>query len=141
MKKYVLDANALLVLLVDRPGAHRVARLLEQAKRQGSRVFLSAVNWGEIFYSLWRVRGELETRRLIRRVEELPVTVVPVEQARATLAGELKMVHGLGYADSFAAGLALELRATLITADPDFRKVGNKLKVEFLPRHEGSGRS
>lgn len=136
MKKYVLDANALLILLVDRPGAQRITRLLEQAKRQGLRVFLSAVNWGEVFYSLWKVRGEVEARRLIRRVEELPVTVVPVDRERATLAGELKMVHGLGYADSFAASLALELRATLVTADPDFRKVGGKLKVEFLPRHE-----
>jgi predicted nucleic acid-binding protein len=99
------------------------------------------VNWGEVFYALWRVRVEVEARRLMRRVEELPVTVVPVDRERATLAGELKMAHGLGYADSFAASLALELRATLITADPDFRKVGSKLKVEFLPRHEGSGRS
>ena len=104
-------------------------------------MFLSAVNWGEVFYSLWRVRGEVEARRLIRRIEELPVTVVPVDRERATLAGELKMVHGLGYADSFAASLALELRATLITADLEFRRVGNKLSVEFLPRHEGSGRS
>ncbi|HWY09420.1 MAG TPA: type II toxin-antitoxin system VapC family toxin [Candidatus Acidoferrales bacterium] len=141
MKKYVLDANALLILLDDRPGASRVARTLEQAKRQGLRVFLSAVNWGEVFYTLWRVRGEVEARRLIRRVEELPVTVVPVDRERATLAGELKMVHGLGYADSFAASLALELRATLITADPDFRKVGSRLKVEFLPRHEATSGS
>ena len=141
MKKYVLDANALLVLLIDRPGAHRMTRLLEQAKRQGLRLFLSAVNWGEVFYSLWRVRGEAEARRLILRIEELPVTVIPVDRERATLAGELKMVHGLGYADSFAASLALELRATLITADPDFRRVGNKLKIEFLPRHEAGGKS
>jgi len=141
VKKYVLDANALLVLLIDRPGAHRMTRLLEQAKRQGLRLFLSAVNWGEVFYSLWRVRGEAEARRLILRIEELPVTVIPVDRERATLAGELKMVHGLGYADSFAASLALELRATLITADPDFRRVGNKLKIEFLPRHEAGGKS
>jgi uncharacterized protein len=140
LRSYVLDANALLVLLVDQPGARRVARLLEQAKRQGLRVFMSAVNWGEVVYSLWRLRGEVEAKRLIRRVEELPVTVVPVDRERAALAGELKVVHGLGYADSFAASLAQELRATLITADPDFGKIGNKLKVEFLPRHEASNR-
>jgi len=140
LKRYVLDANALLVLLNDRPGASRVARMLEQAKRQGLRVFISAVNWGEVVYSLWKSRGEAEAKGLIRKIEELPVTVVPVDRERAALAGELKVVHALGYADSFAASLALELRATLITADPDFRKVGSKLKVEFLPRHEGSGR-
>jgi len=35
-----------------------------------------------------------------------------------------------------ASSASLELGATLITADPDFRKIGNKLKVEFLPKHE-----
>ena len=87
------------------------------------------------------MRGEVEAKRLIRKVEQLPVTVVPVDRERAALAGELKVVHGLGYADSFAASLALELRATLVTADSDFRKVGNKLKVEFLPRHEPQTRT
>jgi predicted nucleic acid-binding protein len=101
---------------------------------------MSAVNWGEVVYSLWRVRGEIEAKRLMRKVEELPVTVIPADLARAAIAGEMKMVHGLGYADSFAAGLTLELGATLITADPDFKKVGKKLKVEFLPRHEASSR-
>jgi predicted nucleic acid-binding protein len=141
LRSYVLDANALLVMLIDRPGAHRITRLLEQAKRQGLRLYMSAVNWGEVVYSLWRLRGAVEAKRLIRRVEQLPVTVVPVDRERAALAGELKVVHGLGYADSFAASLALEFRATLVTADPDFRKVGNKLKVEFLPRHETSNES
>ena len=141
MRSYVLDANALLVMLIDRPGAHRITRLLEQAKRQGLRLFMSAVNWGEVVYSLWRLRGEVEAKRLIRKVEQLPVTVMPVDRERAERAGELKVVHGLGYADSFAASLAMELRATLVTADPDFRKVGSRLKVEFLPRHEAGGKS
>jgi len=141
LRSYVLDANALLVMLIDRPGAHRITRLLEQAKRQGLRLFMSAVNWGEVVYSLWRLRGEVEAKRLIRKVEQLPVTVMPVDRERAERAGELKVVHGLGYADSFAASLAMELRATLVTADPDFRKVGSRLKVEFLPRHEAGGKS
>jgi predicted nucleic acid-binding protein len=135
VRSYVLDANALLIFLIGRPGANRVGRLLDQAKRQGVRVFLSAVSWGEVVYSLWKARGEAEARNLVRRVGDLPLTVIATDQERANLAGELKVIHGLGYADSFAAGLAMELRATLLTADPDFRKVGSKLKVEFLPQH------
>lgn len=135
MRSYVLDANALLIFLIDRPGANRIGRLLGEAKRQSLHVSMSAVNWGEVVYSLWKVRRETEAGNLVRKIAELPVTVIPADQERASRAAELKIVHGLGYADSFAASLAMELAATLVTADPDFKKVGKKLKVEFLPRH------
>ncbi len=141
MKRYVLDANALLTLVAGRPGAKRVDRMVQEAARTGMLLQMSAVNWGEVVYSMRKARGEAEANALARSVEQLPLNVVPVDRDRATRAGELKAIHGLGYADCFAASLALELRATLITADTDFRKVGNKLKVEFLPRREGSGRS
>lgn len=138
MRSYVLDANALMILLLDRPGANRVDRILHGANRTGSRVLMSAVNWGEVVYSLWKVRGETESRTLILRIEQLPMSVVPIDRARATRAAELKSRHGLGYADSFAGSLAMELGATLLTADADFKKVGKKLRVEFLPRHESA---
>jgi predicted nucleic acid-binding protein len=50
-------------------------------------------------------------------------------------AGEIRLRYKLGLADSFAAALALELGATLVTADPEFAKLGKQLKVLALPRH------
>lgn len=141
MRNYVLDASALMIFLLDRPGAQRVARILQLAKGSEFRARMSAVNWGEVVYSLRKIRGEAEAKRLILRVEQLPMTVASADQERATRAGELKAVHGLGYADSFAAGLAMELGATLVTADPEFQKLGKKLSVAFLPRHESPNRS
>ncbi|HEV2102260.1 MAG TPA: type II toxin-antitoxin system VapC family toxin [Candidatus Acidoferrum sp.] len=131
-----MDANALLTLVAGRRGAKRVDRMVQEAARTGTPLQMSAVNWGEVIYSMRKTRGEEEANALARSVQQLPVNIVPVDRDRAARAGELKAVYGLGYADCFAASLALELRATLITADPDFRKVGSKLKVEFLPRHE-----
>jgi predicted nucleic acid-binding protein len=40
-------------------------------------------------------------------------------------------------ADCFAAELALRTGATLVTADPEFGKLGKQLKVMALPRHSG----
>jgi predicted nucleic acid-binding protein len=47
----------------------------------------------------------------------------------------LKQKHGLGYADAFAAELAIERGAWLVTADPEFSKAGKALAVYSLPRH------
>jgi predicted nucleic acid-binding protein len=44
--------------------------------------------------------------------------------------------HGLGYTDAFAAELAIERDALLVTADPEFAKVGKALSLYSLPRHE-----
>ncbi|HET6929602.1 MAG TPA: type II toxin-antitoxin system VapC family toxin [Candidatus Acidoferrum sp.] len=135
-----MDANALLTLVADRPGAKRVDRMVQKAARTGTPLQMSAVNWGEVIYSMRKARGEAEANALARSVERLPLNIVPVDRDSAARAGELKAVYGLGYADCFAASLALDLRATLVTADPDFQRVGNKLKVEFLPRHEAPSR-
>ena len=48
----------------------------------------------------------------------------------------LKQRYNLGYADAFAAELAVERGAWLVTADPEFSKLGKALSIFSLPRHE-----
>jgi predicted nucleic acid-binding protein len=49
-------------------------------------------------------------------------------------AAGLKYRYKLGYADSFAAALAMEYNATVVSADSSFEKLGKKLKWMKLPR-------
>ncbi len=60
-----------------------------------------------------------------------------VVEERGARAAALKHKHNMGYADCFAAELAMERGAWLVTADPEFSKVGKTLSVFTLPRHEG----
>ena len=50
--------------------------------------------------------------------------VIPADIDRATRAAALKQKHNLGYADAFAAELALERGAWLVTADPEIFQDG-----------------
>ena len=136
-RRYVLDANALIGFFENRySAAQRVRHLLDEAVRQDAPLLMSAVNWGEVFYIAWRLHGEAKAWEAEARLQELPVTVISVDQERASRAGALKQKHSLGYADAFAAELAIERGAWLITADPEFSKVGKALAVYSLPRHE-----
>jgi predicted nucleic acid-binding protein len=136
-RRYVLDANAFIGFLENRTGpATRVRHLLEEAFRQELPLFLSAVNWGEVFYIAWRLHGPTRAYEVETRLRQLPVTVVAADLDRATRAGALKQKHNLSYADAFAAELALERGAWLVTADPEFSKVGKALSLYPLPRHE-----
>jgi predicted nucleic acid-binding protein len=136
-RRYVLDANALIGFFEGRqPAAERVRKLLAEADRNGVPLWMSAINWGEVFYTEWRRHGESKAREAETNLRRLPVLVVSVDLERATRAAALKQKHNLGYADAFAAELAIDQAASLVTADPEFSKMGKALSVYSLPRHE-----
>jgi predicted nucleic acid-binding protein len=136
-RRHVLDARALVGLFEDRAGtAGKVEHLLEQALEKDVPLLMSAVNWGEVFYVTWRRHGEASAREAEAKLREMPIAIIGVDQERASRAAGLKQKHGLGYADAFAVELAIESGAWLVTADPDFTKVGQALSVYSLPRHQ-----
>lgn len=96
---------------------------------------MSAVTWGEVFYLEWRYRGEAKAYQVEAIMPQLPIAIIAADQERATRAGALKQKHGLAYADAFAAELAIERAASLVTADPEFNKVGRELSIVALPRY------
>lgn len=137
MRRYVLDANALTGFFEARTGvAEKVARLLVQAAQQDIPLLMSAVNWGEVFYVAHRRHGEANAWKAEARLQELPIAVIAADRERASRAGALKQKHSLGYADAFAAELAIERGAWLVTADPEFAKIGKGLSVYSLSRYE-----
>jgi predicted nucleic acid-binding protein len=136
-RRYVLDAYALTGLFEDREGtAGKVEHLLGEALRQDTPLLMSAVNWGEVFYIAWRRHGEAKAWEAEAKLQEMPIAVIAADRERASRAGALKEKHNLGYADAFAAELAIERGAWLVTADPEFAKVGKALSVYSLPRRE-----
>lgn len=133
----MLDANALLGFFEARQGAaQKIRKLFAEARRQERPLLMSAVTWGEVFYIEWRWHGETDAWQAEAVLQELPIVVISVDRERASRAGGLKQKHGLGYADAFAAELAIERGACLVTADPEFSKVGKLLAVYSLPRHD-----
>jgi len=136
-RRYVFDANALIGWLEDREAtAGKVERLLNEALRLDVPVFMSAVNWGEVFYLAWRLHGEAKAREIEVSLRDMPLVVIPADLDRATRAAALKQKHNLGYADAFAAELAIERAAWLVSADPEFSRLGKALSLYPLPRHE-----
>lgn len=136
-RRFVLDANALLGFFEGRRVvAEKMRQLLGEALRHDQPLLISAVTWGEVFYIAWRRHGERNGVEAEARLERMPIAVIPVDRDRASRAGALKEKHALGYADAFAAELAIERGAWLVTADPEFLKVGKGLLVYPLPRYE-----
>lgn len=133
-KTYVLDANAILDYVQDGPGAGTVERLLRDAFRNHAGLMISVINLGEVFYLIWKNKGEQKARQTIDDLVLLPIQVIPVDLPHALRAGELKATHRIPYADGIAAALAVTRNATLVTSDRDFEKLGCRISVLWLSR-------
>jgi predicted nucleic acid-binding protein len=132
MKTYVFDASALFAFLRDRPGASKVSGLLEEVVRGRARVLMSAVNYGEVYGKILRDYGPEQALTAVLAVSPLPIEVLDASTQRAFRAADVKAKHKLYYVDAFAAALALEHKATLVTSDSDFRKLGHSFPVVWL---------
>jgi len=132
MKTYVLDASALMTFFEDRPGADKVEELLAEAAEDKRPLAMSVVNWGEVYYSVWRARGEKAAALKLQEITQLPIEIVGVDMELGKLAASLKAEHSLPYADCFAAALAQARKATLVTSDKDFERVRTVQKTIWL---------
>jgi ribonuclease VapC len=132
MKTYVFDASALFAFLRDRPGASKVDELLKEARRERAKLLMSAVNYGEVYGLILRESGPEQARRAAHAVSPLPIEVLDATHQRSCAAAEVKAKNKLYYVDSFAAALATEHHATLVTGDSDFRKLGHGFPVVWL---------
>lgn len=135
---YVLDSYALLAYLEAEPGSDRVRELLENAKDRKCNIYMCMVNLGEVMYIVERERGFHKAQETLARIDELPIEIVNADRTLTLAAAHLKMDCPMAYADCFAAALSQMKTASLVTGDPEFRKVkpGYNLKIEWLAEYE-----
>jgi predicted nucleic acid-binding protein len=138
VKHYVLDANATLRYLMgaENDGSERVRSLVRDGERGATRLSMSVINLGEVLYILMKSVDEARALQAIRELRQV-ISIADAGMERTTQAAILKYRYKLGYADSFAAALAMEYDATVVSADPSFEKLGKKLRWMKLPRFRG----
>jgi predicted nucleic acid-binding protein len=129
MKRVVLDASAVMTFFENRPGAAKVEALLQQAVAGKLHLFMSVVNWGEVYYSTWRAHGPGVARKIIEDIAQLPIEIVEAGLDLTRTAAELRADHRLPYTDCFAAALAAQRKASLATSDQDFATVEKKIDI------------
>ncbi|WP_420645789.1 PIN domain-containing protein [Candidatus Leptofilum sp.] len=132
--QYVLDSYALLALLNNEPGAARVEALLQDAKSEKVSLSMSLLNLGELAYIIERRWGQEKLRTILAYLEETPVEIMAATKDRVFAAATFKAQYPIAYADAFAAALAEELSATLLTGDAEFQTMSSRIKIEWLKR-------
>jgi predicted nucleic acid-binding protein len=128
----VLDSHALLAFLRGEPGEEQVAALLEKAGVRDIPLHMTEVNYAEVKYSVLRKDGPGRWDEIARDLPTLPIEFHPANRRLSDLAADFKARFKLSLADAFAAALAKEKKAELVTGDPEFKTLEKEIKIVWL---------
>src|SRR6266498_1139136 len=126
---YVLDTFAILAYFLAEPGGEKVKELLRRAENGEISLAMSFINVGEAFYVLSREQGRAKAQSLLEDLRSLSIQFFDATEDRILAAAWLKAEYQISYADAFAASLAQELGASLVTGDPEFKNIKDELSV------------
>jgi uncharacterized protein len=140
VKTRVLDSWAILEWIGGRqPATEAVARLLAESLAGSTRLFMSAINAGEVYYFLFKHRKEKLAESWRESSGTLPATIEVPTADEIWDAAELKARYPIAYADAFAAALAQKYECPLVTGDPELRLISG-LELDWLGPAEPSRR-
>ena len=132
MKRYVLNSYSLLAYAEDEKGADAVEDILTKALDNQAEIFLSVINWGEMYYIALREGGKERAELYRETFARYPITIVEANKELTLQAAHFKANYKISYADAFAAAVAKNRKAVLVTGDKEFKSLENEIKINWL---------
>ena len=132
MPGIVLDSFELIAYFEGESAAIPVRDLLEAAATRNTPLHMTEVNYAEVRYTLIRKSGLAVWRNSAETLAGLPIEFHPADRLMADAAADLKARYKISLADAFAAALAMELRAELVTGDVEFKALEKEMGIVWL---------
>jgi predicted nucleic acid-binding protein len=131
-RNIVLDSWPVIAYLQGEGPAKHVIDIIADAHDRGESLAMSTVNAGEVWYIVAKRSGPNEADRAIDLLRSLGIRIIDVEWVTTRIAAGYKMKGGISYADCFAAALAKQHNATLITGDLEFKQLEHQIAIQWL---------
>ena len=129
----ILDSWAVLAWIRgEQPAATLVEEMLERADAGTLELLMSWINAGEVYYIISRKHSHAAADEFLTRLPSLPVRLVTPDEDMIMAAAKLKATRRISYADGFAAALAIQENARLITGDPELKSMDDVISVEWI---------
>lgn len=122
--KIVLDTKPLIKLFAQEEGWEAVQKILAKTEAGEIEAAISIVTLTEIYYKyLQEKRPDLAKTRTQNLRYAIYVNKLKIEEEAAIKAGEFKGKYNVSIADAFIAASAYLEGSTIISDDPDFKKI------------------
>ena len=134
MASAILDSHALLAFFRGEETAAPVKDLLHKAASADRPLHMTEINYAEVKYLLLKKDGADAWKLAADILTSLPIEFHPADRSLAEIAADLKARHKISVADAFAAALAKERKAELVTGDPEFKALEKEIKIHWLAK-------
>ncbi len=131
-KTLVFDSWSIMAYFEDEPAGQQVADLIAHAHENETSLLMSVINAAEVWYILAREVSEEEANSTISEMRQLGIEFVDANWRLAEVAAQFKARCKMSFADCFAAALAKENKAELVTGDPEFKQVESDIKIRWV---------
>lgn len=132
MKKIVFDSHALLKFSQDEQGADEIEKILVLSQKGKIESFINLINLGEVYYIMIRRVGLEAAKRYLESFYQLTIKVIMPSEELIFSASEIKAKYAISYSDCFVAATALKYDASVITGDPEFKKIEDLIRIEWI---------
>ena len=95
-------------------------------------VHMTEVNYAEVQYIVRRKDGDAAWQTIAGELVSAPIQFHPADRRLADTAADFKARFKISLADAFAAALAKEKRAELVTGDQEFKALEKETKIRWL---------
>jgi uncharacterized protein len=131
MKLYMLDTKSVLAFLGNEPGADFVEELLWKAVQEQRQVCLPVTSWGEILTAIWTSEGERFAEEVRKRLQQLPIELVPIDVSIAYAAVGLSVKHRRPFSECVVIATAQQRKAILVTTDAQLANSQLGIRVQI----------
>ncbi len=131
-KALVFDSWAVLAYLGGEASSQEVADLIAGAHENRIPMVMSSVNAGEVWTILAREISESDADKAVADLTRLGVELIDSNWPLTRIAAGFKARHRMSYADCFAAALAKDRKADLVTGNKEFKQVEGEVGIYWL---------
>jgi ribonuclease VapC len=128
----VFDSWAILAYVQAEPAGARVRSLLIEATEVRRSLWMTSINLGEVWYMLARRNSGAYASQQLAELGQIGMERVDIDWPMVLEAADYKSRHKISYADAFAAALAKQRHAELVTGDREFRALESEIKIHWL---------
>jgi ribonuclease VapC len=132
MKTILFDSHPILKWTQKEAGYKKVKSFIVACRDKSMTGYMNQINLGEVYYKTIRAVGIDMARNFLENFLRLPINIILPDTELIWKASEIKADYSISYADCFAAATAMKHRATILTGDPEFKKVEKIVTVEWV---------
>ncbi len=132
---FVLDASAVLTYIAGEQGSDRLEQLLCGRKTEDSAssvLLMDCISLSEVYWVVRREVSEEKANQVLALVKNWDIKFIPVDEVISLLAVRIRSVWSISNIDAYALATAQLFGATLVTNNPQLRRIEGWIKILWL---------